>query len=169
MRAGAHSRTNGRSLRAARPCHTPLARRGSTYRKRGSAMVSTTKTRRMEEELARDAEIYLAVELDDGRLVVSGMVSTQSERATALDIIGSLAGALPIDDNIEVDGAMPEYLGTLHLAAVDAGDFVGAVAGLEESGGLEPGDFAGQDLPTDPVVGSGAGQSSAEADDVAEG
>ncbi|HEY5475818.1 MAG TPA: BON domain-containing protein [Tepidiformaceae bacterium] len=124
-------------------------------------MSSTAVTLWIEKTLVRDAEIHLAVEEDEGRVIVSGMVSTESEHDTALDIVTRLAGARPVDDNIEVDGAMPEYLGKLHLANGEPG--------LEEAAGLEPGDFARQELATDPNAGSGAGPSSAEADDVAEG
>lgn len=161
--------TNGQRLRALRTCATALAARELHCSAEGVARVSAAKTERIEQALVRDAEIYLAVEEDEGRVVVSGMVSTEAEHATALDIVSSLAGAMPIDDNIEVAGAMPEYLGKLHLATGDVAQFVGAAAGLEESGSLEPGDFARQELATDPVAGSGAGQSSVEADDSAEG
>jgi hypothetical protein len=101
-------------------------------------MRTTPLTGRIERRLA-DVGIYLAVEDDDGGLVLSGMVTTESERRTALDIATSIAGAATVDDNIEVGGAMPGRLGTLQLATEDAGSFVGASLGLEESAGLEPG------------------------------
>jgi osmotically-inducible protein OsmY len=132
-------------------------------------MASTAVTQRIEKALVQDAELHLAVEEDEGRVVVSGMVSTENEHDTALDIVTSLAGAKPIDDNIEVEGAMPEYLGKLHLAPGDFEGFTGGEPGLEEAGGLEPGDFGDQDLATDPFAGSGAGPSSSEPDDAAEG
>jgi len=124
-------------------------------------MSSTPLTQWIEKTLVRDVELYLAVEEDEGRVVVSGMVSTEDEHDTALDIVTSLAGARPVDDNIEVEGAMPERLGKLHLAAGEPG--------LQEDTGLEPGDFGDQDLATDPFAGSGAGPSSSEPDDATEG
>lgn len=132
-------------------------------------MARSATTRRIDEALVRVAEIYLAVEEDEGRIVLSGMVSTQGEHDAALEIAASLAGAMPIDDGIEIAGVMPEYLGSLHLAAGDVAGFTGATQGTSEASGLEPGDFGDQALATDPLAGSGATRSSTEPDDASEG
>jgi osmotically-inducible protein OsmY len=132
-------------------------------------MATTTETKRIESALADVAGLYLAVERDGDSLVVSGIVETEAERSTALDIVASFAGGIPIDDNIDVEGALPERLGSLHLAAGDVAGFIGARSGLEEHASIEPGDFAGDDLTTDPFAGSGAGPSTAEPDDSAGG
>lgn len=99
-----------------------------------------------------EAGFDLVVEHDRGRLVISGIVSTEGERAAALDIVNEVAESeLEVDDNIEVLGAVPDDAsGGLDLADGDVEGFVGATAGLEDPESQDPGDFTDQKLVDEP-------------------
>ncbi|MCK9494996.1 MAG: BON domain-containing protein [Dehalococcoidia bacterium] len=99
---------------------------------------------RVATELAT-AGFDLLVEHDEQTLLVSGLVSTEAERAAAIDIATTFAGDdLNVDDSIEVTGAMPQEAGDLELSESEIAGFEGATAGLEDEESAVPGDFTDQ-------------------------
>jgi osmotically-inducible protein OsmY len=96
----------------------------------------TPLAREVEQRLRDDAELFIAVAEDGGRLVLTGLLSTESERAIALDVVHEVAPDIEVDDNLEVDGVLPGGLGVADVqagAGIDAGEST-----------LEPGDFTDQ-------------------------
>lgn len=89
--------------------------------------------REVEQRLRDDAELYIDVSEAGGRLVLTGLLSTESERAIALDVVHEVAPDAEVDDNLEVDGVLPGGLG---VADVEAG--------AEDVEAIEPGDFTDQ-------------------------
>ncbi len=98
-------------------------------------------TRRIERAMTEVAGLAIAVEEDEGRLVLSGIVSTDTEREAALDIARDLAQGRDVDDAIEVDGALPERIGRARLGEARVGMFYGATPGLESDEALSAVDF----------------------------
>ncbi|MEX2229088.1 MAG: BON domain-containing protein [Dehalococcoidia bacterium] len=105
-------------------------------------------TERIERQLAERAGIYLAVEEDEGTLVLSGMVGSAELRQAALDIATELAGALMVVDNIDMDMVLPQEI---ERAATTERDERGLPRVQHATGGvpLEAGDFSAQ-----PLIGS---------------
>lgn len=62
----------------------------------------------IERRLREQAGLYVAVEEDGGALVLSGLVDTESDRATALDVVREMAPGYRVDDGIEVSAGIPE-------------------------------------------------------------
>jgi osmotically-inducible protein OsmY len=95
------------------------------------------------------AGIYVAVELRDGTIALSGEISTRQERDAALDIAGAVAGArgLTVDDGLELIPTFPDSaFGDFGNA--DHGAFGYLVADRDHDLRLDPGledepDFAG--------------------------
>src|SRR4051794_11590819 len=65
-------------------------------------------------EALEAAEIFVAVERDGDRLVLSGEVSTREERDAALDIANAAAAArgLTVDDGMDLTPVFPETVST---------------------------------------------------------
>lgn len=122
----------------------------------------------IERRIAEIAGLAIAAEESDGAIVLSGIVETEGERQAALDIASEMAHGLPVEDNIEAEGAMPGDIGGLAVSETEVGAFAGARRGLSQSGSIEAGDFTDQRLSTDPFAASGAGPSSDD-DSVSEG
>jgi osmotically-inducible protein OsmY len=93
-----------------------------------------------------DAGLDLLVEHDEERILVSGIVMTEEQRAAAIDIATTDVGSeLAVDDSIEVSGAVPDDLGDLDLSETDVAGFRGSTPGLEDSESAHAGDFTDQD------------------------
>ena len=123
-----------------------------------------TLTGTIERRILRAVGAYVAVEEDHGTIVLSGLIGSERERGAILDVVASVAPESPIEDNLELSQVLPERIGEMELASGDAGSFVGSTAGLEDSGGLEPGDFTDQAVLSDPLGASGAGPTGIDAD-----
>src|SRR6476620_6555954 len=102
-------------------------------------------TAEIEHRLAEQADLYIAVEEDGNRLVLSGLIATEDERATALDIVSEAAPNYEIEDNLDVSVGIPEETSIGRLEEGGAGMFPDAEADLEEEDeAIEPGDFTDQ-------------------------
>jgi len=104
----------------------------------------------IEEQLELQAGLSLVVEQNGHRLIVSGRVDTPGEHDAALDIVAALADGRTVDDNIELDENLPDYVGeTAALPIVDISDYMP----MTEStvGEIDP-DFTDQQLLSDPVT-----------------
>lgn len=110
---------------------------------------------RIERAMSEVAGLAIAVEDDDGRLVLSGMVSTENEHQAALDIARDLAQGRDVDDGIEVDGAMPARIGRANVSETEVGMFEGATPGLESDEALSAVDFTDEKTVVDAYAASG--------------
>jgi osmotically-inducible protein OsmY len=123
-------------------------------------------TAEIERRLEERANLHIAVEEAEGRLVLTGLVETEDERATALDLAAEVAPDYELDDNLDVTTGIPEETSEGTLEEAGAGMFPDAEADLEEEAeAIEPGDFTDQ-----PVMEFGdyaAGPSSSFEDDEA--
>src|SRR5690606_7881799 len=121
-------------------------------------------------ELAIEEIVSLgtAIEVDGETLVVTGVVNTPEQREAIHDILDRYLPDVPVQDNIEVGGVMPERIGDLSISEVEMAGIPGAEPGLFETESLEPGDFTDQSLLSDPMVASGPSGTHAD-DDVSEG
>lgn len=123
-------------------------------------------TAEIERLLEERAGLHLIVEEDGNRIMLSGLVGSESERATALDIAAQTAPDFQLEDNLEVSVGIPMETSEGMLQEVGAGMFPDAEADLdEEDEAIEPGDFTDQ-----PVIQYGdyaAGPSSSFDDDEA--
>jgi BON domain len=124
--------------------------------------------REIEKRIAELAEVYVAVEEDEGTVILSGIVGSEGERQAAIDIASELAPGRRVEDNIVASDTLPRELGTFTLAEGDVGAFSGSTFGFRERGGVDAGDFTDQHLMTDPAAASGAGSSN-ETDSVSDG
>lgn len=107
----------------------------------------TTLTDDLERRLREQAGLYIAVEEDGGRLVLSGLIGSESERATALDVVAEAAPGYEVDDNLEVSVGIPEMTAVGTLAEAGEGMFPDAEGDLEaEDEAIEPGDFTDQPI-----------------------
>lgn len=121
-------------------------------------------------ELAIEEIVNLgtAIEVDGETIVVTGVVNTPEQREAIHDILDRYLPDVPVQDNIEVGGVMPERIGDLSISEVEIAGIPGAEPGLFETESLEPGDFTDQSLLSDPMVASGPSGTHAD-DDVSEG
>jgi osmotically-inducible protein OsmY len=126
-------------------------------------------TEAVERRLADDAGLYLAVEEDGGTLVLSGLVGSENQRRSALDIVAAVAPGRPVQDNMELEVVAPEQLDDLNVSETEVGGFRGAEPGIEDDEAIEAGDFGDQPELTDPLAASGAGASELDSDKVSEG
>lgn len=113
----------------------------------------------IEQHIAEAADIDVIVEEDEGRFIVSGIVSTADEHDRALELARDAAGEAEVEDGLEVLGTMPATVSALaegeggfdaldrDLSEVETGAMDGATEGFEETD-LEPGDFGGEDHTT---------------------
>jgi osmotically-inducible protein OsmY len=109
----------------------------------------------LERALEEVAGVDAAVEVDGGRIVVSGMVSSEEERQAAFDVLHDLAPNTEIVDDLTVMTEMPEQIEGMDLSEADAGGFVGATPESFDTEALEPGDFTDQRFIHDPTAASG--------------
>ncbi|MDA1062323.1 MAG: BON domain-containing protein [Chloroflexi bacterium] len=124
-------------------------------------------TDQIERRLAARAGIYVAVEEDEGALVLSGIIGSEEERQAALDIVAELVGDRTVIDNMDMDSELPAEL---EQAATSERDEHGLPRIQHATGGvsLEPGDFTTQRLVDTAEEASGPERSLAE-DVVSEG
>jgi osmotically-inducible protein OsmY len=109
----------------------------------------------IERALEEVAGVEAAVQVDRGRLVVSGMVSSAEERQAALDILSDMVPGIEIVDDLTVMTEMPEEIEGMDLSEADVGGFVGATPESFDTEALEPGDFTDQRFVHDPTAASG--------------
>jgi osmotically-inducible protein OsmY len=99
----------------------------------------------IERRLEERANLHIAVEEQDGHLVLTGLVDTEEERATALGLAAEAAPDYELDDNLAVTTGIPEHTTEGTLEEAGAGMFPDAEADLEEEDeAIEPGDFTDQ-------------------------
>ena len=132
-------------------------------------MTTTPLAAEVERRLHEGAELHISVEEDAGRLVLTGIIADETERATALELVAEVAPGVEVDDNLELDEALPEgivgTLGDLVAPAVDERD--ASLEELAEAETLEPGDFTTQE--TLEFGDAAAGPTSAFDDEASEG
>jgi len=113
--------------------------------------------REIEEQLTRQAGLYLVVEQNGDRLIISGRVDTSGEHDAALDIVMAMAADRQIDDNIELDENLPDFVGeTAANPIVNISDFTIVD---ETTVGEVDADFTDQPILTDPVAAPGPSDS----------
>ncbi len=122
---------------------------------------------RIERQLAQQAGINAAVEVQDGRVRLNGMVSSAEDRLAAEDIARTIAPEMRLDNQLEVEGQLPADAADVYEAEPSAGIVLESVEDIRERGGDIAPDFTDQSLLTDPV--SAAGPSSSWEDPVAGG
>ena len=110
-------------------------------------MTATPLAIEVEQRLHESAELHIAVEEDEGKLVLTGLVADERERATALEVVQEVAPGVTVEDNLEVAGALPEGMsGTLGSpVAPAAGEFETTDSSTDRESALEPGDFTAQE------------------------
>jgi osmotically-inducible protein OsmY len=128
----------------------------------------TTISEEVRRQLADEAGLALAVEDDGETLTLTGLVGTDIERETAMEIAGEFAPDRRIDDNLEVSSLMPTTVEGLHVSASDQGMFDGAEDDYSAEESLEAGDFSDQHTLASPEYASGP-SSSLEDDPVSDG
>src|SRR4051812_42346862 len=89
-------------------------------------------TEEIERRLAEAADLSVLVEEDGGRLVLTGLIASEDERSTALDLVAEVAGALEVDDNLRAGVGIPQQTELGGLNAGGMGIFPDADSGLEE-------------------------------------
>ncbi len=110
---------------------------------------------RIERAMSEVAGLAIAVEEDNGRLVLTGIVSTESEHQVALDVARDLAQGRDVDDGIEVEGAMPARIGRANVSETEVGMFEGATPDLESDEAISAVDFTDQKTVVDSHAASG--------------
>ena len=121
-------------------------------------------TDEIERRLEEDADLHIAVEEDAGKLVLTGLIESEQERATALDIVSEVAPGYEVEDNLDMTVGIPELSAERTGQEAGVGMFPDAEASLdEEREAIEPGDFT--DQPTIQYGDYAAGPSSAFGED----
>jgi osmotically-inducible protein OsmY len=110
-------------------------------------MATTPLAVEVERRLHESAELHITVEEDEGRLVLTGIIGDETERATALELVAEVAPGAEVDDNLELDEVLPNGMaGTLgNLVAPAAHESAASLEELAEAETLEPGDFTTQE------------------------
>lgn len=126
-------------------------------------------TDELEQRIEDATGLYITVEDDGEKLVLSGMVSNVGERNAAWETASRLAEGRIIDDNIEVSGELPSQYQVEDLESAGA---VGQETWGEDNRGpiesIEPGDFTDQRLQKSPQRAAGP-ENSIYKDEVSEG
>jgi osmotically-inducible protein OsmY len=125
-------------------------------------------TETIEREVAARAGLAVAVERDGDRLVVTGLVASEGERAAVFDVIEGVLPGVEVVDNLEVAEVLPERIEGMSLSEASAGDFAAATPFLEDNAALEPGDFSDQEILTNPRGAAGPTGTAVD-EDVSEG
>ncbi len=108
-------------------------------------------TARIEQQLAKQADIHILVAQDEGGIVLSGRVGSEEERRIAEYIAGSVAPDRQIKNNLDVERFLPVgSAGSKPLPSDEAnGEIPASVAEFRQEGhALEPG-VSSQPLETD--------------------
>lgn len=126
-------------------------------------------TAEIERQLEERGGLYIAVEEDAGKLVLTGHINSEDERATALDIVAEVASGYEVEDNLDVIAGIPEETDLGRLEDGGIGMFPDAEADFEaEDEAIEPGDFT--DQPVQQYGDYAAGPSSSfEEDEASDG
>jgi len=126
---------------------------------------------RIEHELAQQADVYAAVEVQDDAVVLSGIIESEEQRLAAFDIVQTIAPNKRIIDDLEIEGTLPEHIEDGHIVSGTIGDAPVAETGsIEPSDALEPGDFTDQPILENPYGASGPGYTAVDEDqDISEG
>jgi hypothetical protein len=104
-------------------------------------------TTELEETITREAGVYVAAQVSDDEIELTGMVTTEGEHQAAIEVAREFLGdRWQIVDNIEVSSVLPESLEGMELSTGDAGDFPSATPETEDDESLEPGDFMDQEI-----------------------
>lgn len=126
-------------------------------------------TERIEHELARQADVYAAVQEQGDAVVLSGIIESEEQRLAAFDIVHMLAPEKKIIDDLEIEGSLPEHIEGGHVLSGTIGDAPIADTGaIEPSDALEPGDFTDQPIMANAFGASGPGYTAAD-EDISEG
>jgi hyperosmotically inducible protein len=122
----------------------------------------------IEREIEKEAGVYAVVQERDGDLVITAEVESEGEKEAAIDVATEMAPDKRIVDDIEIVAVLPETVEGMHLSEAAVGDFPGATPGTTDDESLEPGDFADQDILTNPMGASGPGYTAAD-EEISEG
>lgn len=113
-------------------------------------MTTTPLSAEIERRLHEEAELHIAVSEDEGKIILTGIVGRQRERETALEIVNELAPGVEVEDNLEVDEALPEgvvgTLGDLVAPPVGRVESLEQLSEREDEESIEPGDFTDQEV-----------------------
>jgi osmotically-inducible protein OsmY len=112
-------------------------------------------TNAIEERLAKEAEVDVVAEEDGDAIVLTGFVHSEELHRAAIEIAAYLARGKSINDNIEINEAMPAEMGSAEISEVQMGLFDGATPELEEDEALTAGDFTDQETVVDALDASG--------------
>lgn len=96
--------------------------------------------------ITRESGVHAVVEEAGGEVVLTGMVNTEGERQTALDLARQHLEGETLVDNIEVVAGIPEELPGMDLSVAGAGDFPAVMAEMSDDEAIEAGDFMDQDI-----------------------
>jgi len=111
-------------------------------------MARASLTTRIEREVAAQAGAYVAVEEAGGVITLSGRVDSAEERQAAADIAARLAPNKRIDNNLEVETALPTSVDAFNAGEPTASNLPDSVDEIAEEGqDIEP-DFADEPLET---------------------
>ncbi|MCC7363220.1 MAG: BON domain-containing protein [Dehalococcoidia bacterium] len=120
----------------------------------------------LERAITDTVGVPVTLERDGQRLVVTALVSHEEERDAILDLARDAAGALDVEDNVEVNDVLAGEIGGLVISDQDLQGGPGGSPGFTELS-LEAGDFASQDRDTNLTDGwSASGPTSAIDDDL---
>ena len=122
---------------------------------------------RIERQLAEQAGINAAVEVQDGRVRLNGMVGSAEDRLAAEDITRTIAPQLGLDNQLEVEAQVPADSADIYEDEPSPGILVDSVEDIRDRGGDIAPDFTDQPLLTDPV--DAPGPNSSWEDPVADG
>jgi osmotically-inducible protein OsmY len=111
----------------------------------------------IERELERQADIHVTVEIEDGAIILSGLVASERAKEIAVEILSSLAPEAEIVDNLDISEVLPEEIGELSLSEAEVGDFPAATPNTWDKEALEPGDFTDQGILHNPTGAAGGG------------
>ena len=108
------------------------------------------------EQQLEAAGLYVVVEEDGGRLVLSGRVSSPGDRQAAEDIVAGIASGKRIDNDIEIEMDLPDQVGELNESDQPAlSDLPDDLAEIRDRGEeIEP-DFTDQRTLNDPIAAAG--------------
>src|SRR5437773_11688142 len=116
----------------------------------------------IEREIEKEAGVYAVVLERGGDLVITAEVESEGEKEAAIDVATEMAPDKRIVDDIEIVAVLPEAVEGMHLSEAAVGDFPAATPGTGDDESLEPGDFADQDILTNPMGASGPGYTAAD-------
>jgi osmotically-inducible protein OsmY len=123
---------------------------------------------RIEDELARQAEIYAAVEERGSQVVLSGIIENEGLRQAAFDIVRVIAPDKRIIDNLEIDAIMPGQVDGLDIAESVTGGSPEGTDGTSDTEAIEAVDFTDQVILNDPDGAAGPGDTTSD-EDISEG